>query len=97
MARAELLVLSSDFEGLGMVLLEAMACGTPVVSTDCPHGPNELLTGPLAGWLVPPGDPHALAERIHQALEARIDVRDAPILAEVDAERVARRYLDLVD
>lgn len=97
MARAELLVLSSDFEGLGMVLLESMACGTPVVSTDCPYGPNELLTGPFARWLVPPGDPNALAERMQQALRAEIDVRNAPILAEVDAERVALKYLALVD
>lgn len=65
---ARLLVLCSDHEGLPNVLLEALACGTPVVSTDCPSGPREILTGPLARCLVPCGDAEALARAIERTL-----------------------------
>ncbi|APZ43812.1 glycosyltransferase [Acidihalobacter ferrooxydans] len=69
-ARAELLVLCSDHEGMPNVLVEALACGTRVVSTDCPSGPREVLTGDLARWLVPMSDPLALAATMRDALQA---------------------------
>jgi len=68
MAKSELLVLTSDYEGLGNVLIEAIACGTRVVSTNCPSGPNEILVGELARWLVPCGDAESLALTIEEAL-----------------------------
>jgi len=63
-ASAQLLALSSRLEGFGMVLAEALTLGIPVVATDCPNGPREILDGGRYGRLVPPGDPEALAMAI---------------------------------
>ncbi len=70
MAGAELLVLCSDHEGLPNVLIEALACGTRVVSTDCPSGPREILSGELAQWLVPCNDVEALVRTMQSAFAA---------------------------
>jgi glycosyltransferase involved in cell wall biosynthesis len=67
--RADVFVLSSTFEGSPNVLLEALAVRTPVVATDCPGGPRELLGQGRFGRLVPVGQPRALAEAIVATLE----------------------------
>jgi glycosyltransferase involved in cell wall biosynthesis len=71
--RASLFVLSSAWEGLPTVLIEALACGTPVVATDCPHGPREIL-GDL-GPLVPVGNASAMKEAMCRMLDAPTDRR----------------------
>jgi glycosyltransferase involved in cell wall biosynthesis len=88
---ADALVLSSRYEGFGMVLGEAMALGTPVLSADCPTGPRDLLDEGRAGLLVPVGDVDAMAdalerlltdaplrERLVRAASAKIDTFDVP-------------------
>jgi glycosyltransferase involved in cell wall biosynthesis len=68
MAKARVFVLSSAFEGLPGVLIQALACGTTVVATDCDSGPREVLQGGRFGRLVPVGDVDALADAIDAAL-----------------------------
>ncbi len=69
MAQADLFVLSSWYEGFGNVLIEAMAVGCPIVSTDCPSGPNEILDNGHYGALVPVKNDSAMATSIAECLE----------------------------
>lgn len=69
MCAADVFVLSSKWEGPGHVLIEALALGTPVVATDCPLGPREVLDDGDAGLLVPVGDHEAMAEGIATVLD----------------------------
>jgi glycosyltransferase involved in cell wall biosynthesis len=71
-SRADLFVLSSRWEGLGNVVIEALACGCPVVATDCNYGPSEILRGGAYGPLAAIDDPDALARCIGEALESDV-------------------------
>jgi glycosyltransferase involved in cell wall biosynthesis len=97
MRAASVLVLSSRWEGFGNVLVEAMACGTPVVSTDCTGGASEILQGGRLGPLVPVGDDEALAQAIAATLD---DPVPAGLLRErasnFSLERAVEAYLALV-
>ena len=73
MSRASMFVLSSKFEGLGNVLIEALACGCPCVSTNCPAGPAEILDNGRFGPLVPVGNDSALAEAMERVLDSPPD------------------------
>lgn len=94
MRAAEMLVLSSEREGMPNVLVEALACGTRVVSTDCPSGPREVLRGELARWLVPPGDAQSLAEAMRAAL-AEPRPANGVLPEEFCEEAMAKSYEEL--
>lgn len=97
MARASVLSVTSLSEGFGNVIVEALACGLPVVSTDCAGGPREILAGDRFGALVPVGDADALADALDRTIAAP---PDAALLkaraADFSLAEASGRYLDLL-
>lgn len=94
---ADLHVLSSTAEGFGNVLVEAMAQGTPVVSTDCPSGPREILMDGIYGPLVPVGDVDRLADAMLESLRSPKDCAVLQARAEhFSVDRAAESYLSLL-
>lgn len=94
-------VMSSTYEGMPNALMEALAVGTPCVSTDCPFGPAELIRSGENGLLVPVGDEEALADAICRMLDdpqfaAQCGAAGRAILEEQSIERISRQYLDYI-
>lgn len=96
MARADLFVLSSRHEGFSLVVAEAVACGLPIVSTDCRSGPAEMLDGNARSRLVPVGDSHAMADAIVELLATAGDIPAAPLHDEFSIATTGRRYRELL-
>jgi glycosyltransferase involved in cell wall biosynthesis len=97
MAQASVFVLSSLYEGLPGVLIQALACGCPVVSTDCPSGPAEVLDHGRFGPLVPVGDVAALARAIEQVLDHPPSAESLRGRADLfSVQRAADSYLELL-
>jgi glycosyltransferase involved in cell wall biosynthesis len=95
--RADLHVLTSTAEGLGNVIIEALAAGTPVVSTDCPHGPREILADGTYGRLVPVGKPEMLASVMEESLVTSHD--KAALIArgrDFSVDKAVEAYLQLL-
>jgi len=96
MARASVFVLSSAWEGLPSVLIEAMAVGTPVVSTDCPSGPAEILEGGQWGRLVPVGDVEEMAAAIIATLNDPNHPDVSKRAQHFGVEKSVQAYLDVL-
>jgi glycosyltransferase involved in cell wall biosynthesis len=95
MHRSQVFVLPSIHEGFGNVLVEAMACGCPVVSTDCPSGPREILNNGEYGHLVPVGDAAAMAAAILDVLDGHGKAVPAAWLEQFSPEIIARQYIEI--
>ncbi|GAA2355458.1 glycosyltransferase family 4 protein [Streptomyces violaceusniger] len=101
-AKASLVAVASDAESFGMTIVEAMRCGVPVVSTDCPLGPAEIIKDGVTGRLVPTGDKHALASALMELMgdaPARRAMGAAVLESSrvYDPEPIARRYDQLFE
>lgn len=96
LARASLFVLSSQWEGLPTVLIEALYCGVPVVSTDCPSGPREILDGGRHGVLVPVGGEPEMVRAISAGLAGGIPPPAPESWHSYELAVVADRYLDVL-
>lgn len=97
MARSSVFVLSSAWEGLPNTLIQALAVGTPVVSTDCESGPREILQGGRFGSLVPVGDEKALASAVLDTLQKKITTgMGTETWEEFSADKVTETYLSIL-
>lgn len=98
LSKSNLLVLSSIYEGLGNVIIEALALGINVVSTDCPSGPSEILDNGKYGWLSPVKDVSQLSDKMEEAL---LRSKDSSLLqkrAEMFLERVIiKKYIEFLN
>jgi len=96
MARCSVFALSSAWEALPTVLIEALALGARVVSTDCRNGPREILEGGRWGRLVPVGDPASLAAAIQEAIDEPAPAVPAEVLHPYTISVATERYLSLI-
>jgi glycosyltransferase involved in cell wall biosynthesis len=97
MAASSVFVLSSAWEGLPTVLIEALAAGTRVVATDCPSGPREILQEGRLGALVPVGDVAALACAIGDALDRPLATVPLEALSAFTRDTAVDHYLQVIE
>jgi glycosyltransferase involved in cell wall biosynthesis len=96
MSKADLFVLSSSWEGFGNVLVEALACKLPIVSTDCPSGPAEILDNGRYGRLTKLGSMTEMRYAIQAALQEKITIDSSDRIAEFYPDVIAGQYLNLI-
>jgi glycosyltransferase involved in cell wall biosynthesis len=96
MAQASVFVLSSRWEGLPTVLVEALYCGAPLVSTDCPSGPRDILQNGRFGTLIPVGDVNSLSEAILKTLKFKTGPPPDEGWQPYELDSVVNQYLDVL-
>lgn len=101
-SKSTIFVLSSLWESFSIVLIEAMACGTPIISTRCPYGPEEIITDEINGLLVPVEDESALAEAILKLLDSKLLTKQLVEAGKIRArdfsiERMVESYLGVFE
>ena len=96
MARSAVFAMSSDWEGMPVALMEALTLGTPVVSTDCPSGPAEILANGAYGEMVPMDDSAALAGAIERVFAGARKTIPEEALVRFNADAIVERYLGLM-
>ena len=92
---AELLISTSDYEAFPMNLIEAIICGTKIVSSNCNFGPNEILLGDYAKYLVEPNNIDEYISKINMALDD-YPTTENPIIEKCKAENIMKEYLDFM-
>lgn len=102
MSRSDVFLLSSDYEGFPNVIIEAFACGLPVVATNCKTGPREIIDNGVDGWVVEKGNPAALAEGVRKVLEnesvyLRYSKKAKQKAKKYRTENIAQQYVKLFD
>lgn len=95
--RAKLLLLSSSYEGFPNVLVESLVCETPFISTDCDHGPREIVRNYADNWLVPVGCATSLARKIEEftAETPTVNLQHWPLLQQIQPDYATQAYLSL--
>jgi len=93
---AKLAVLTSDYEGFGRVIVESLILKTPIVSTNCPYGPDEILTGELTQLLAKKGDVEDIAQKIHYNLKNPLKIEEKHY-KKFKAENIAKEYIKLAE
>ena len=97
-AKADMIVLSSEYEGMPNCLIEAIGCGIPIVSYDCPIGPREIVVDDVNGYLVKYNDINQLAEKMEECLKRDWDEEIIRRTAEkFDVSYIAKEYIDLFE
>ena len=101
MAKSKIFVLSSLWEGFPVALLEAMACGIPVIATDCPSGPNEIIEDYKNGFLVPVREEKAISDRIlkilnNKDLTDKIKSNELKDIKKFDVKSIIKKYEDIL-
>ena len=97
-AKADMIVLSSEYEGMPNCLIEAIGCGIPIVSYDCPIGPREIVVDDVNGYLVKYNDINQLAEKMEECLKRDWDEESIRRTAEkFDVSYIAKEYIDLFE